>query len=115
MRHRGYLANQERAARSRAAKLLHDKPFIVGSLVRMARTCGKGGCKCTKGDKHVSWYLAVRQKGVRKMICVPRQAEKDILEWVNTYKEISKQIDIISQQCLERASLSGKKERQRDS
>jgi hypothetical protein len=111
MRHCGYLPDQERIARSKAAKLLHDKPFVVGSLVKMARTCGKAGCKCTRGDKHVSWYLAVRQKGVRKMICIPRQAEKDVFEWVNTYKEISEQIDIVSQQCLERAAIYGKKGR----
>lgn len=115
MRHRRYLPDQERTARSKAAKLLHDKPFIAGSLVKMARICGKAGCKCTRGDKHMSWYLAVRQKGVRKMICIPRQSEKDVFEWVNTYKEISRQIDIISQQCLDRATISGKRERQRDS
>lgn len=115
MRHRSHLPEQERLARSKATKLLHDKPFVAGSLVKMARTCGKTGCKCTKGDKHVSWYLAVRHKGARKMICVPRRSEKDVIEWVNTYKEIAKQIDTISQQCLERIVISGKRGRQGDS
>ena len=114
MRHRSYLPGQERLARSKATKLLHDKPFVAGSLVKMARTCGKKGCKCTKGDKHVSWYLAVRHKGTRKMICVPRQSEKDVIEWVNTYQEIARRIDAISQHCLERV-VSGKKGRQGDS
>jgi hypothetical protein len=115
MRHRSHLPNQERLARSKAAKLLHDKPFVAGGLVKMSRTCGKAGCKCTRGEKHVSWYLATRHKRARKMICIPRQFEKDISEWVETYKEISKQIDIISQQCLERFMISGKGERDKDS
>lgn len=115
MKHRSHLPEQERSARSKLAKLVHDKPFVVGSLVKMARTCGKAGCKCTKGDKHVSWYLATRHKGVRKMLCIPRQSEKDVIEWVKTYKEITKQMDIISQQCLKRFMTSGKGERDKDS
>ncbi len=115
MKHRSHLPEQERSARSKLTKLLHDKPFVAGSLVNMARTCGKAGCKCTKGYKHVSWYLAVRHKGARKMICIPRQWEKDVIDWVNTYKEITNQIDTISQHCLERLTISGKKGRQKDS
>ena len=115
MKHRSNLPIQERAARSKLSKLLHDKPFVAGSLVKMARTCGKANCKCTKGDKHVSWYLAIRHKAARKMICIPRAQEQEVLEWVNTYKEITKQIDTVSQQCLERLAITDKRERRRDS
>lgn len=115
MQHRRHLPDQERYARSKVTKLLHDKPFIVGGLVKMARTCGKANCKCARGEKHVSWYLATRHKGVRKMIFIPQPWEKDVFEWVNSYKEITKQIDIISQQCLERFTTSSKEERDRDS
>jgi hypothetical protein len=115
MLHRRHLPTQERTARSKAVKFLHDKPFIAGGLVKMARTCGKANCKCTRGEKHVSWYLATRHKGVRKMIFIPQLWEKDIFEWVNTYKEITRQIDIISQQCLDRFTTSNKEERDGDS
>jgi hypothetical protein len=115
MRHRRHLPGQERIARSKVTKLLHDRPFVAGGLVKMARTCGKANCKCRKGDKHVSWYLATRHKGVRKMICIPRQSEKDVIEWVKTYKEITKQVDFISQQCLERFMISGNGGRDGDS
>lgn len=115
MKHRSHLPDQERAARSKLSKLLHDKPFIAGSLVKMARTCGKVTCKCAKGDKHVSWYLAVRHKAARKMICIPRAREQEVMQRVNTYKEIAKQIDIVSQQCLERLAITDKKQRRKDS
>jgi hypothetical protein len=115
MKHRHHLPQQERMTRSRVAKLIHDMPFVAGTLVQMARTCGKSGCKCAKGDKHVSWYLATRYKGARKMISIPRQWEKEVTAWVNTYKEITQQLDIISQQCLERFMKSGKEERNKDS
>lgn len=115
MRHRRHLPDQERSARSKVAKLLHDKAFVAGGLVKMARTCGKANCKCTRGDKHVSWYLSTRHKGARKMICIPRQWEKDVIERVKTYKEITRHIAVISQQCLERLTILVKKEKQGDS
>lgn len=110
MKHRNNFSKKERIARSKAAKLVHDMPFVAGSLVKMARTCGKANCKCTKGDKHVSWYLAIRHNGARKMICLSRQREKDVIGWVNTYKEIMKQTDIISQQSLKRIMDDKKQE-----
>ena len=105
MKHRGHLSQKERNARSKAARLIHDKPLVVGSLVEMARMCGKPNCKCTTGDKHVSWYLALRYKGKRKMIHIPRRGEADVFDWVNTYQEIVRQIDVISQSTLEHMAL----------
>lgn len=115
MKHRGHLPQQERIARSRVTKLLHDQPFIAGGLVKMARTCGKPNCKCTRGQKHVSWYLSTRHGQARKMISIPRQWEKDVFAWVKTYKEIMQQMDIIAQHCLERFVLSGKAGGEKDS
>ena len=115
MKHRGYLPEQERIARSKLMKLLHDQPFLAGGLVKMARTCGKANCKCARGDKHVSWYLSTRHKNSRKMINIPRQWEKELFEWVKTYKEIMKQTDSISQQCLERFMISSKEGGDKDS
>jgi hypothetical protein len=50
----------ERHARSCAVQHIADNPLLRGSLVSMARTCGKAGCHCQQGKKHVSLYLAVR-------------------------------------------------------
>jgi hypothetical protein len=109
MKHRLHLPQKERFARSKANKLIHDKSFIAGSLVKMARTCGKANCKCTKGDKHVSLYLVIRRDGRRKMIFIPRQWEAEVIDWVNTYKEIAKQIAIVSEACAERITEAKKK------
>ena len=49
MKHRNK-PQQERYARSRLAKLVHDYPFIKGSVVVMKNTCGKPGCKCARGQ-----------------------------------------------------------------
>jgi Family of unknown function (DUF6788) len=106
MKHRLHLPQKERFARSKMAKLAHDMPFVIGSLVKMARTCGKATCKCRQGKKHLSWYLALRHRGRRKMICIPKQHEKEVFTWVENYKEIMKQMDIISQEYAERIGQS---------
>jgi hypothetical protein len=108
MKNRNILSAKERSARSKAAKLVHDKPLIVGSLVKMARTCGKPTCKCTRGEKHTSWYLAMRHKGKRKMIHVPREFENAVFEGVAAYQELWEQMDVISQASLTRITQSPK-------
>lgn len=108
MRHRNALSAKERKARSKAAKLIHDQPLIVGSLVEMARTCGKPNCKCTTGEKHKSWYLSLRHKGKRTMIHISRGCEAAVFEGVRTYQELWRQIDAISQSSLERITRSHK-------
>jgi hypothetical protein len=108
MRNRNILSVKERGARSRAAKLVHDRPLIIGSLVEMARTCGKPNCKCTRGEKHMSWYLALRHKGKRKMIHIPRECESPVFEGVKAYQELWEQMDVISQVSLARITQAPK-------
>lgn len=109
MQHRNHMPQKERYARSKLAKLLHDYPLIKGALVTSGRTCGKPGCKCAKGEKHISSYLSVvRHKGKREMICVPKQLEHSIRTSVQTYKDIMELVDIISDFCLDRLMKSKK-------
>ncbi len=107
MKHRNF-SQKERSARSRATQLIHSSPFVVGSLVEMARVCGKPNCKCTKGDRHKSWCLAVRDQGKRKMVHVPREWEESVFDWVKTYQELWKQMEAISQASVERITLAKK-------
>ena len=107
MRHRGDLSQEERSARSKATKLVHDRPLIVGSLVEMANTCGKPNCKCATGEKHKSWCVSLRHKGKRKMLHIPRVCEEDVFEGVKAYQSLWEQMGIISETSLERI-LSGK-------
>jgi len=66
----------------------------------MARTCGKAGCHCQQGEKHVSLYLAVRVNNRRKMIYVPLAMEPTVRNWVENAQEVDQLLDFISQQCL---------------
>jgi hypothetical protein len=102
MRHRGQFTSSERAARSRLTKLLHQEPFLCGSLVSLQRVCGKKGCKCNQGQLHPGLCLALRVGEKRKMIYVPQALEATARRWVSTYQEAWQLMEKISQACLER-------------
>lgn len=91
----------ERDARSRLLKRCADAPLLRGSLVSMRRTCGKPGCHCAAGEKHVSLYLAIRVGKRRKMIYVPGELEQRVREWVQSSQEIDRLLELVSESCLE--------------
>ena len=102
MKHRGQFTRSERFARSRLAKLVHEQPFLCGSLVPLHRVCGKEGCKCTQGELHPGLCVALRVGEKRKMIYVPQALEATARRWVATYQEAWQLIEKISQASLER-------------
>jgi hypothetical protein len=102
MHHRGYLPAKERQARSRLAKLLHQKPLLMGSLVSMRRVCGKPGCKCAQGELHPGLYLSLRVGEKRKMIHVPQSLEAKVRQWVSTYQEVWRLMEEVSAACSRR-------------
>ena len=107
MRHRGQFARSERVARSQLAKLVHEQPFLCGSLVPLQRVCGKPGCKCSRGELHPGLCVALRVGDKRKMIYVPQAMEATVRRWVSTYQKLWHLMEEISQASLERF-LKGK-------
>ncbi len=70
-------------------------PFIDGSLVTIARTCGNPRCRCTRGEKHVSFYLTYKpprsSKGKAsktKTIYVPVAMEDEVRTWTLHHKQL---------------------------
>lgn len=100
MKSRSQRPAEERHTRSLAVRQISENSLLRGSLVTMARTCGKAGCHCQQGEKHVSLYLAIRQGGRRKMIYIPPAMEEMVRTWVENGREVDQLLDIVSQQCL---------------
>lgn len=95
-------ASKERSARSRLAQLLHDHEVICGSVVSMARCCGKAGCRCLRGEKHVSLYLSVKIKGKRRMVYIPAQLEAEVRRCVDACREVQDLTQKVSEACVSR-------------
>lgn len=72
-------------------------PFVNGSLVLIARTCGNSAhCRCSRGEKHVNTYLSYAAKGRTKMVYIPVDLEKDARLWSAEYRELKEIIAEIS-------------------
>lgn len=105
MPHRSHLSQRERSARSRSTQILHDSDLIVGSLVTMKHTCGKKGCRCARGEKHHSLYLALNVKGKRKMISIPNELAPKVKAAVGAHKRLKPLMQSISDECFKRLVL----------
>ncbi len=91
----------ERHARSRLAQLITQQPFLRGSLVERARSCGKPTCRCQRGQLHRSLYLAVRQHGQPTLLYIPRVLEQTVRQWVANGRALAQQVQDLHQQQLE--------------
>jgi hypothetical protein len=87
----------ERHARSQLAQLITQQPFLRGSLVERARSCGKPTCRCQRGQLHRSLYLAVRHKDRRALLYVPRALEDTVRLWVQNGRSLSRQLADLNQ------------------
>lgn len=111
MASRNRFTAQERAARSRLAQLLHKQDLICGSVVSMARTCGKAGCRCLRGDKHVSLYLSAKIEGKRRMIYIPADLEEEVRRCVEVYRQAEQLTQEVSAACVNRVLERKRKEK----
>jgi hypothetical protein len=102
MLHRSHLSTKERDARSKLRQQLGNQPLLRGSLVEMARVCGKPGCCCESGQKHVSLYLAIRRGSKRTMIYIPPALEPKARQAVQNWQGIDQLLELVSQETLER-------------
>ena len=87
----------ERHARSRLAQLITQQPFLRGSLVERARSCGKPTCRCQQGQLHRSLYLAVRHHGQRALLYIPRALEETVRQWVHNGRRLAQQLQALNQ------------------
>ena len=113
MRHRSHLSAKERSVRSRLAKLVHDEPLVQGSLVTMKNRCGKPGCKCARGERHICLCLSIKDQGKRRLIYVPKEWEEAVTTWVENYKEVKALMDEVSRSCLDQFKAQKNQERRK--
>jgi len=75
------------AQRARLEAILSARgPLIRGSFGTRARVCGKPGCRCLKGERHVSKYLSATDAGRVRQVHVPQSDEEHVRESVERYR-----------------------------
>jgi hypothetical protein len=90
------MTKEERKLRSHITHIVSRYSFLHGTLNVKERTCGKGNCRCARGEKHSSLYIVNRRDGELRQIFVPSYRETEVRQWVARYQEINKLLDDIS-------------------
>lgn len=106
--HRSSLPSFERHRRSRLAKLVHNYPFMRGTLSVRSRECGKPNCCCARGELHVSLYLIQSHDGKARQLYVPKAWEERVRRAVHNHQQIQALIEELSE--LQWRRLSQRKE-----
>lgn len=93
---RTHMSPRERQLRSAINQILNQKGLIHGTLLVRQRTCGKGNCRCAKGQKHRSLYLVVTENGKGRQMYVPAELEAAVREWIEHYSQARQLMDDLS-------------------
>ena len=81
--------------------LSNIRHFIKGSIMECQRTCGKPTCKCSKGHKHIAYYLSLKRENKTLLIYIPRSSLKLANKWADNYKRLKSIIDALAMLNLE--------------
>ena len=101
----------ERHARSRLHQLLCEaEGFLHGSLIVMARRCGKPSCRCACDDsaRHLSLCLGQTRGGKTTTVHIPAHLEPVVRRWVDNFERASGLLEQLNQEG--RARLAKAKE-----
>lgn len=106
--HRAGMSAEERTLRSRLAQTVHQRDFVRGTLVLREVTCGKPGCRCSRGQKHVGLYLICSQNGKYSQVYVPKHWEGRVREWLKEYRTARDLLEKLSRICRQKISERSK-------
>jgi len=67
---------------ARVKGLVARVPVLAASLVRIAKHCGREGCRCQKGQKHVGNYLTFKVAGKTRTVYVPLDLVAEVRAWI---------------------------------
>ncbi len=102
-------------------RMLKSRRMVKGSVIILARRCGKPGCKCNRGEKHKSKYLSISDGGKTRMIYLKPGMEMEVGEAAERYRrfrsararlvKIQKEVLNLFNQLenIQREELSGKR------
>jgi len=66
--------------------LQEQGPLIRGSFGSRARLCGEPNCRCTRGERHESKYLAASDAGRMRQVHVPVSDEVQVKDGAERYR-----------------------------
>jgi len=87
------------ALRDRRRKIIRRVPdleqVLRGSLMKRYLTCGKPGCKCSRGERHGPvWYLSVTLRAGKTVgMQVPEEKVQGIRLLLENYRKVKESLE----------------------
>jgi len=75
---------QQREATERV--LTGRQDLLKGTVTEVQRTCGKPGCKCSKGETHICYQLSASVEGRTRTRNVPRKQLQKVRLLTDDYR-----------------------------
>lgn len=82
---------------ARVKKFRATGPVVTASLVTIAKTCGRLGCRCERGEKHLGHYLTFKEDGKTRTVYVPQELVTEVESWVEEHRRLRKLSQEITQ------------------
>ncbi len=82
---------------ARVKKLARAGPVMAGSLVQIAKHCGRAGCHCQTGQKHIGWYLTRSVNGKTQTTYVPQEMREEVQGWIQEHRRVKQLIQEMSE------------------
>lgn len=95
------LSAPERHSRSRLHQLLSEADgFLHGSLIIMARRCGKPSCRCASDDgaRHLSLCLGQTRGGKTTTVHIPADLEALVRRWADNFQRAASLLEELNQE-----------------
>jgi hypothetical protein len=80
-------------------------PVLGASLVQIAKQCGRSGCHCQRGEKHVGAYLTFKEKGKTRTVYVPLELRKEVAQWIAEHRRIKQIMQELSELSVARVRM----------
>lgn len=80
-------------------------PLIRGGVGERKRVCGYAGCKCARGERHASKYLAATVQGRTRQIHLPESEVMRVSEAARRYQGFRRARTRLGRLAAEEASL----------
>ncbi len=91
---------QRQQLEARVRQLTARGPVLAASLVTIARRCGRPGCHCTQGARHVGHYLTYKVAGKTRTVYVPVDLVEEVRGWIAEHHRLRQLIRESSQLAL---------------
>ena len=66
---------------ARLKQLVPRGAVLMASVVQSARKCGRYGCKCNRGEKHIRTQITYKEGGKTRSVYVPADLVGDVRQW----------------------------------